>query len=197
MARRRKAEPDIDFGLPDLPDGPRRHQLMNNVVVVIFAATAPVPRERLASVIAADCNLDELLADAADALRGLPFEIVKVAGGFEIRTRQEYGPVIRASGVTTRGAAKPGQRQLQALAAIAYDQPITRKEVSEKIGAESDVAVGDLREAGLIAFGSRRATEGAPPTYVTTRKFNVAFGLDSVDDLPPLEEIELLRDRRS
>ena len=84
----------------------------------------------------------------------------------------------------------------EVLATTAYDQPITRREVSEKSGFDSSVEVAALREAGLITYGQRRATDGAPPTYVTTRKFEEVFGLDTLDDLPPLDEIELLRDRR-
>jgi segregation and condensation protein B len=197
MGRRRKSKSAIDRELGDLPADQRRHQFMKNLVAVLFAAAQPVNREELASVIGGACNLDQLLSLAGEALRGLPFEIVKIAGGFQMRTRLEYGPVIRASGVTTRGSPRLSERQLQALATIAYNQPITRREVSEKIGAESDVAVSVLRDAGLIAHGSRRAAPGAPPTYVTTTQFKIAFGLDSLDDLPPLEEIELLRDRRA
>ncbi len=93
----------MDRGLHHLPDLQRHQEFMNNVVAVIFAATGPVSRERLASVIADNCNLDQLLADAAERLRAWPFEIVKVAGGFQMRTRPEYGPVIRGSGASTRG----------------------------------------------------------------------------------------------
>jgi segregation and condensation protein B len=197
MGRRPKRKAEIDHdGLSLLPGPLRRRELMNYIVAVIFAATAPVPRERLAAVIPDEFNLDQLLAEAAEELRAWPFEIVRVAGGYQIRTRPEYGPVIRGSGVSTRGAVKLGRKEHLVLAIIAYDQPITRKEVSEKIGAECDVAIAALRDAELITYGPRRRTPGAPPTYVTTKKFEVELSLNGLNDLPSIEEIELLRDRR-
>jgi segregation and condensation protein B len=196
MGRRPRGKKDFDRELREFPAAQRRREFMKYIVAVIFAAIDPVPRERLAVVIPDEFNLDQLLADAAEELRAWPFEIARVASGYQMRTRLEYGPVIRGSGVSTRGAVKLGRKEYLVLAIIAYDQPITRKEVSEKIGAECEVAIATLRDTGLITYGPRRRTPGAPPTYVTTKKFEVELSLNGLNDLPPIEEIELLRDRR-
>ena len=63
------------------------------VEAVIFAASQPVTRETLAAVIGSDCHLDLLVADIRDELKLRPYELVDVAGGFQLRTRRGYGEV--------------------------------------------------------------------------------------------------------
>jgi hypothetical protein len=87
---------------------------------------------------------------------------------------------------------------LEVAVAIAYGQPITHKELSERRGADCHTALEALWKAGLIAYGPRRRDlPGAPPTYVTRKEFLVLFQLASLDDLPRLEDFEILNDRRS
>jgi len=74
---------------------------------------------------------------------------------------------------------------------IAYFQPITRAELSSFFGKEiSRDLIGSLRGAGLLASGPRSPTPGAPYTYVTTKEFPLAFGLDTLRDLPDFEALE-------
>jgi chromosome segregation and condensation protein ScpB len=77
---------------------------MMRVEAVIFAASQPVSRDTLAAVISSDCHLDLVIADLRDELRARPYELVDVAGGFQLRTRRGYGEVVRASGaVASKG----------------------------------------------------------------------------------------------
>jgi len=77
------------------------------------------------------------------------------------------------------------------LMCIAYFQPITRAELSSFFGKEiSRDLIGHLRGAGLIASGPRSPRPGAPYTYVTTKQFLLAFGLDTLRDLPDFEALE-------
>jgi segregation and condensation protein B len=77
------------------------------------------------------------------------------------------------------------------LMAVAYFQPVTRGELSEMFGREiSRDLIASLRAEGLIAAGPRSPKLGAPYAYVTTDKFLIEFGFESLRDLPNLEALE-------
>jgi len=77
------------------------------------------------------------------------------------------------------------------LMAIAYFQPITRGDLSKIFGKEvSRDMIASLRNANLLASGPRSPTPGAPYTYVTTKHFLTAFGMQTLRDLPDIEALE-------
>ena len=77
------------------------------------------------------------------------------------------------------------------LMAVGYFQPITRSELSKIFGKEvSRDTIGTLRNIGFIGSGPRSPTPGAPYTYVTTRQFLSAFGMETLRDLPDIEALE-------
>src|SRR5271154_6943385 len=96
MARPRKPDGDLDLDLEDLPAPARWREWMGRVEAVIFAAAEPVLRENLARVVGKACNLELLIDDIRDELRGRPYEIVSVAGGWSFRTKLGFGEAIRA-----------------------------------------------------------------------------------------------------
>ena len=182
----------LDRELEDLPPELRWREWMLRVEAVIFAAAEPVGRETLARVVGKDCSIDLLIDDLQEELRGRPYEIVLVAGGWQHRTRSRFAVPIRASQASTRSAA-PALSDFEAmvLMAVAYFQPITRGDLSKIFGKEvSRDTIGHLRKLGFIAAGPRSPQPGAPYTYVTTPGFLVQFGLETLRDLPDLEALE-------
>jgi segregation and condensation protein B len=107
------------------------------------------------------------------------------------RTRKDYADAIRfAAGVEDR-ALELSKLETAVLAAIAYFQPTTRRELGNLLGREvSRDTLGDLRSFGLIATGPKSPRAGAPNTYVTTVEFLSRFGLNGLQDLPDRETIE-------
>src|SRR5580704_19258658 len=97
MGRRAKADVLIDRELADLPPELRWREWMGRVEAVIFAAAEPVSREVLARVVGKSCNLDLLIDDIRDELRGRPYELVAVAGGWRHQTRKQFAEAIRAA----------------------------------------------------------------------------------------------------
>ena len=77
---------------------------------------------------------------------------------------------------------------LEALAVIAYKQPVTRAQIDELRGVSSDGVLRTLLHRGLVEQGERLDTAGRPFHYRTTFDFLQHFGLQSLDDLPPLED---------
>ena len=139
-----------------------------------------------------DCSLDLLIDDLREELRSRPYELVSVAGGWQHRTRVAYAAAIRASAAPTRSAAAVlSEHESMVMMAIAYFQPITRGELSKVFGKEvSRDTISALRDAGFISSGPRSPTPGAPYTYVSTKHFLSAFGLETLRDLPDIEALE-------
>ena len=182
----------LDRELVDLPPDLRWREWMLRVEAVIFAAAEPVGRETLARVVGKDCSIDLLIDDLQEELRGRPYEIVLVAGGWQHRTRSRFSVSIRASQASTRSAAPVlSDFEAMVLMAIAYFQPITRSDLSKIFGKEvSRDTIASLRNANFLASGPRSPTPGAPYTYVTTKHFLTAFGMQTLRDLPDIEALE-------
>ncbi|MGJ0427326.1 SMC-Scp complex subunit ScpB [Methylocystis sp.] len=192
--KKRESYDDLDPFLTDLPEAARWREWMGRVEAVIFAARNPVPREALARLVGSSCNLDDLIADIREDLRARPYELVFVAGGYQLRTKPRFAPAIRAvSGEDLRDASAPELTPTEILAvmAIAYLQPATRSDLSRLAGREiSRDVIGALKRHGLIDGALRAPEPGAPFAYVTTRKFLEVFGLASLRELPEIERLE-------
>jgi segregation and condensation protein B len=182
----------LDRELADLPPELRWREWMLRVEAVIFAAAEPVGRETLARVVGKDCSIDLLIDDLQEELRGRPYEIVFVAGGWQHRTCSRFAVSIRASQAPTRGGgAALSDFEAMVLMAIAYFQPITRGDLGKIFGKEvSRDTIANLRNASFLASGPRSPTPGAPYTYVTTKHFLSAFGMETLRDLPDIEALE-------
>ncbi|KWV42303.1 segregation and condensation protein B [Rhizobium altiplani] len=192
--RKSRSEDEIlyDRELEDLPPELRWREWMLRVEAVIFAAVEPVSRETLARVVGKSCSIELLIDDLREDLRSRPYDIVTVAGGWQHRSRSAYAAAIRASQAPTRSSpVSLSEHEAAVLAAIAYLQPVTRGELSKMFGKEvSRDTIASLRDAGFLGSGPRSPTPGAPYTYVTTRHFLSAFGLETLRDLPDLERLE-------
>ncbi|QRI62549.1 SMC-Scp complex subunit ScpB [Shinella sp. PSBB067] len=182
----------FDRELAELPPELRWREWMLRVEAVIFASAEPVSREALTRVVGRDCSIDLLIDDLQEELRDRPYEIVFVAGGWQHRSRSAYASAIRASQAPTRGPG-PALSDFEAmvLMAIAYFQPITRGDLSKIFGKEvSRDTIASLRNANFLASGPRSPTPGAPYSYVTTKQFLSAFGMETLRDLPDIEALE-------
>ncbi|MBN9237310.1 transcriptional regulator [Mesorhizobium hungaricum] len=187
----RSADQLFDRELDHLPPQMRWREWMMRVEATIFAASEPVGREVLARIVGKDCSIDLLIDDIRDELRGRPYDLVSVAGGWKHLTRPAYADAIRTAVGGNERSVDLTQSEILVLMCIAYFQPITRTELSSFFGKEiSRDLIGRLRGAGLIASGPRSPTSGAPYTYVTTKEFLLEFGLDTLRDLPDFEALE-------
>ena len=191
MGRRAKADVALDLELEDFPPELRWREWMGRVEAVIFASPTPVTREVLARIVGKACNLELIIDDIREELRGRPYELVAVAGGWRHQTRLGFAEAIRAAIGLGDQAKELTRAEASVLMAIAYFQPITRGEISEMFGREiSRDLIAGLRAAGLIAAGPRSPQPGAPYAYVTTSGFLSLFGFESLRDLPDIEKLE-------
>jgi segregation and condensation protein B len=191
--RQRSGDESLDVELADLPPAARWREWMPRVEAAIFASARPVAREALVRLVGESCRFDDLIADLTQELRGRPYDLVQVAGGYALRTKTRFAPAIRAAhpGRTGDEVADLTRTETFALTAIAYLQPVTRGEISRLAGREiSRDIIASLKRHGLIDGAIRAPQPGAPFAYVTTRKFLEVFGLASLRDLPDLERLK-------
>jgi segregation and condensation protein B len=162
------------------------------VEVLIFSADRPSSAAQLRKV------FPELsAADLAEVVRGInarllaqdrPYEIVEVGGGYQFRTRPEYGELIRAA--RPERPARLSRAALETLAVVAYRQPLTRAELEELRCVDCGAVLKTLLERDLVRIVGRRDTPGRPALYGSTSRFLEIFGLRSLRDLPDLREVE-------
>ncbi|HBM61910.1 MAG TPA: chromosome segregation protein ScpB [Citreicella sp.] len=184
------APEEFDRELTELPAALRWREWMRRIEAVLFASAAPVAREDLARVVGQGASVDLLIEDLAADLEGRSFELARVADGWVLRTRAVYAPAIRA--VTTARDQLPdlSEFDLAVLAAIAYHQPVSRDGLKDIFGKEiSRDLIGRLSARNLIGTGPREPRRGAPYTFVTTDRFLMAFGLETLRDLPDPEQL--------
>lgn len=181
----------LDRELDHLPPEMRWREWMNRVEATIFAASEPVTRETLSRIVGKSCNLDLIIDDIREELRGRPYDLVAVAGGWKHLTRPTYADAIRTALGASEHAIDLSQSEVLVLMCIAYFQPITRAELSSFFGREiSRDLISNLRGVGFIASGPRAPQPGAPYTYVTTKEFLLHFGFETLRDLPDIEALE-------
>ena len=155
---------------------------------LLFVASEPVTPRQVGEAL----ELDEVTATRAlehfrhHYVNGGGLQVVRIAGGYQLRTRPEFAGAIATF---LRPAAQKLSRQaLETLAIIAYEQPITQPEIDALRGVSSDGVLKTLMEKELIREAGRKDAPGRPFLYRTTDGFLKHFGLADLTELPKLEE---------
>jgi segregation and condensation protein B len=188
MGQRENAE--LDRELAVLPADLRWREWLRRIEAVLFASATPVPRAALERVVGQGVSVDLLIGDLAVDLEGRPYEVAQVGAGWMLRTKPAYGPAIRAVADVGGQALNLSEYDLAVLAAIAFHQPISRERLKDIFGKEiGRDLIGRPADRDLIGTGPREPRRGAPYTFVTTETFLAAFGLESLRDLPDLEQL--------
>ena len=174
-------------------------QIERIVEAALLAAHEPVSVDRLVRLFAPDelpaANPRGAVRAALDAIgeatadRG--FELVRVASGFRFQVRQQFSPWV--SRLFEERPPRYSRALFETLALIVYRQPVTRGDIENIRGVSvSQSIMRTLLERGWIRVVGERETPGRPALYGTTRAFLDYFNLQSLDDLPPMDEIESL-----
>lgn len=184
-----QAEQELfDLELEGLPAELRWREWMNRIEAVIFASASVVPREMLQKVVGKTANIDLLIEDIQADLKGKPYEIVSLAGGWMFRTRAQYATAIRTAADIDEKQHDFTEGEMAVLCAVAYHQPIDRAGLADIFGKEINRdLLGRLRYKKLIGNGPKSPRPGAPHTFVTTTEFLATFDLQSLRDLPEPE----------
>jgi segregation and condensation protein B len=172
--------------------------LDNIVLALLFSAEEPLSLRKMAGILdgVAASDLKNSVERWAKKLDDESWSIVleKVAGGYQLSSRTQYAPYI-ARLYSGRRKLRLSKAALETLAIISYKQPITRAEVENVRGVGCGGVIGNLLERSLIRIAGKAKVLGAPFLYGTTQEFLEYLGLNSLKDLPSLEELEAILER--
>ena len=167
----------------------------NIIECLIFANDGPLPARKIIQIIGqgTEKQVQEQVGviNAKYAKTDIPYEIIEVAGGYQMVSKPEYSDWITKL-FASRNTSRLTQRALETLAIIAYKQPITKQEIESIRGVNVDGVVRTLIERNLITVTGREKAPGNPLLYGTTKFFLEYFGLNSLEDMPRLKEIDEL-----
>lgn len=168
-------------------------ELQRTIEAILFAAGERVAISQLAAVLETDENE---IVDATNALadelafnrRGI--RILRLEAGYQMVSSGEMADYITKA-LETRKPPKLSASQLEALTIIAYYQPATKAMVEQLRGVDSSYSIGALLNKKLIEDAGRLNVPGRPIQYRTTPAFLRTFGLSSLEELPPIEKVDL------
>jgi segregation and condensation protein B len=164
-----------------------RAQQLRLVEALLFAVAEPIGEESLAQHLGDAADVRSLLQELAEIYAGRGVNLIRLAGGWTFRTAPDLAAGLRIERPVAR---KLSRAAVETLAVIAYHQPVTRAEIEQIRGvALGKGTIDTLMEAGWVRPKGRRAGPGRPLLWVTTPGFLVHFGLDSLNELPGLDEL--------
>jgi segregation and condensation protein B len=157
---------------------------------LLFVADEPVSVARLAEALeTTQGEVEQALEELEATLQARGLRLERMATRIQMVTAPQAAEAVeRFLGLGTRRRLSPAA--LEALAIVAYRQPISRPEIEAVRGVNSDSVLRTLMSAGLIEEVGRAPTVGRPILYGTTFSFLQHFGLRGLEDLPELEEVE-------
>jgi segregation and condensation protein B len=178
--------------------------IKRDVEAVLFASGAPLPTgvilEALALNQAGDRQLlEEILGSLAvefapEGERG--FELVRLAGGWAFRTNPRCQAAVSSLFELPEDASRLSPAAMETLAIVAYLQPISRPQIAEVRGVNSDSPVHTLVEREFVTEVGRSQAGGGAVLYGTTDRFEAMFGLSELDELPDLEGFSLTESQK-
>ncbi len=158
------------------------------IEALLFATDKPLAPHQLEEYVSDGANIDELLQKLAEQYKNRGVNLVKRGDEWAFRTAQDLSFILQKENVEMRPLSRAA---LETLAIIAYHQPVTRAEIEEIRGVSTGRGTLDiLMQAGWIKMRGRRRSPGRPVTYSTTKEFLDHFSLESLSDLPGLEELK-------
>jgi segregation and condensation protein B len=169
--------------------------LVTQIEALLFASDQPLPLGRLCEVLdgasraEVEAGLTALQELYAEPERGLC--LTAVAGGWQLATKPDLAPMVRRL-FTGKRRVRLTKAALESLAIIAYKQPTTRPEIDAIRGVASGGVLETLLERNLVRIAGRSEGVGRPLLYATTPEFLQYLGLNRVQDLPSLAELEAM-----
>lgn len=178
--------PSAEEGATDQGDTTERN--LRVLEALLFASEEPLGLDQLRPLLSDGADIDLLLEELQRRYESHGVSLVRRDKKWAFRTSEDLTYLLRRDEEKTRPLSRAA---LETMSIIAYHQPATRAEVEEIRGVATGKGTLDLlMEAGWVRMRGRRRTPGRPVTYGTTEEFLDHFGLESLSDLPGLEELK-------
>lgn len=161
------------------------------IEAILFAAGHPIHYEKLSEVLGVSVNdikniVKEMSRDFESPQNHRGLLLLMYPDTCQLATKEDYAPYIREALGIKRGG-NLSNSTMEALAIVAYNQPVTRSDVDNIRGVDSSYAMTSLIDKQLIEVCGRLEAPGRPMLYRTSDKFLRVFGLNSLSELPVTE----------
>jgi segregation and condensation protein B len=176
---------------------PEQATVESVVEAVLFASDEAVTLTKLAGITEATTGHIKECVDNLNAKYekgGHAFRIETIAGGFQMLTQPHFNHWLRRL-LRVRSDTKLSAAALETLAVVAYKQPVMRADIEAIRGVSSGEVLRNLMYKGLVKIIGRAEIVGRPMLYGTTKKFLTVFGLNTLKDLPSIEELKEPQDK--
>lgn len=161
--------------------------LRSRIESILFVAAEPVPEKELCAITQAPASdVRAVLAELREASAEKGFVVREVGGGFRLASNPECRDDVERFLLPPKTSMSPAS--LETLAIVAYLQPVTRAEIESIRGVNVDGVMYTLEERRFVKELGRKEVVGRPILYGTTEFFLEAFGLRTLEELPPLPE---------
>jgi len=162
------------------------------IEAVLFASDEPLSEARLSSIVEVGVkqirqHIENL--NAKYKANNHAFVIEPIAGGYQMLTLPTFNHWLQKL-LRARSDSKLSPAALETLAIIAYKQPVIRADIEAIRGVAAGELIRSLMYKGLVKIVGRAEVLGRPMLYGTTKKFLEVFGLNSLKDLPKIEELK-------
>lgn len=181
----------------DMPKEVSEEDHLRMLEAILFASAVPISPQAMLERLPEGADLNVLLPKLKEQYQGRGVELIEISGQWVLRTVQDVAEALTLEKQVTKKMSKAA---LETMSIIAYHQPVTRAEIENIRGVATHRGTLDiLMEMGWIKPGRRRETPGRPLTWMTTTDFLDHFQLESLMDLPGLDDLKAsgLLDRRA
>ncbi len=167
---------------------------------LIFVSSEPLNVDKITQILEGVSEeeicreLESLINHYQEKEHGI--QIIKVGGGYLFTTKSQSDKFIKKL-FDIKKQTRLSRAALETLAIVAYYQPITLSEISALRGVDSSFTLRTLLKFKLVKIVGRKSTPGRPLLYRTTKKFLVHFGLNTLEDLPSIEELEKIVEEKN
>lgn len=167
------------------------NDLIPRVEAVLFASSDPVSSAKLMKELGVERTLLLQVVEYLKEKYSNPesgIQLIEIADGYQILSKPQYNELLEKF-FGNRKISKLSTPALEALAIIAYKQPITRQEVEEIRGVNCDAVIKTLLDRDLIVKRGHAELPGRPSLYYTTKKFLSYFKITSLKELPSIDDL--------
>ena len=161
------------------------------IEALLFASPEPLTQKKLSRIFDGDIPDLKLSVERLNSFynkNNQSIEIINVAGGYQLRTKQEYYIFIKKL-FNNNFQNSISHAALESLSIIAYKQPVSKSSIESIRGVDCSGVIKTLLKKSLIQIKGRDDGPGRALLYTTTKEFLICFGINNLSDLPKLKEI--------
>jgi segregation and condensation protein B len=178
----------------DMESASRTSRNADLIEAVLFLESEPIDDKQISRITSlSETDVETALEFLKERyLQSGGIELIRIGGGVTIAPKKEYWEILKER-YGRKNMAKLSRAAMETLAIIAYSQPVTRAEIEAIRGVQADNMLRLLIDRGLVREAGKKDIAGRPAQFGTTKEFLNIFRIESIADLPKLDESDMER----